>query len=46
MQRHWPPFAWVCFAMCVGVMGTALASPLYPLYQAQWQLQPSHITGI
>lgn len=46
MQRHWPPFAWVCFAMCVGVMGTALASPLYPLYQAHWGLQPSHITGI
>ena len=32
--------------MCVGVMGTALASPLYPLYQAQWGLLPSHITGI
>lgn len=32
--------------MCVGVMGTALASPLYPLYQALWQLQPSHITVI
>ena len=32
--------------MCVGVMGTALASPLYPLYQAQWNLLPSHITGI
>lgn len=32
--------------MCVGVMGTALASPLYPLYQAHWSLQPSHITGI
>ena len=31
--------------MCVGVMGTALASPLYPLYQAHWGLQPSHITG-
>nr|WP_254068171.1 MFS transporter [Acidovorax sp. SRB_14] len=46
MQRHWPAFAWVCFAMCVGVMGTALASPLYPLYQARWGLQPSHITGI
>ena len=46
MQRHWPPFAWVCFAMCVGVMGTALASPLYPLYQAHWSLLPSHITGI
>ena len=46
MQRQWPPFAWVCFAMCVGVMGTALASPLYPLYQARWGLLPSHITGI
>lgn len=46
MQRHWPPFALVCFAMCVGVMGTALASPLYPLYQARWDLLPSHITGI
>ncbi|MDD2846665.1 MAG: MFS transporter [Rhodoferax sp.] len=32
--------------MCVGVMGTALASPLYPLYQARWDLLPSHITGI
>ena len=27
-------------------MGTALASPLYPLYQAHWGLLPSHITGI
>ena len=32
--------------MCVGVMGTALASPLYPIYQQAWQLQPSHITQI
>lgn len=32
--------------MCVGVMGTALASPLYPLYQQAWGLQPSHITQI
>lgn len=32
--------------MCVGVMGTALASPLYPLYQQAWSLQPSHITII
>ena len=32
--------------MCVGVMGTALASPLYPLYQQAWGLQPSHITII
>ena len=27
-------------------MGTALASPLYPIYQAQWHLQPSHITEV
>jgi MFS family permease len=32
--------------MCVGVMGSALASPLYPLYQASWLLQTSDITGI
>jgi len=32
--------------MFVGVMGTALASPLYPLYHDAWQLQPSHITGV
>ena len=46
MKNQWPPYAWVCFAMCVGVMGTALASPLYPIYQAQWHLQPSHITEV
>ncbi|QIL73302.1 MFS transporter [Diaphorobacter sp. HDW4B] len=32
--------------MCVGVMGTALASPLYPIYQAAWKLRPSDITHI
>lgn len=32
--------------MCVGVMGTALASPLYPLYQSAWSLRPSDITRI
>lgn len=32
--------------MCVGVMGTALASPLYPLYQEAWHLRPSDITHI
>ncbi|WP_225861198.1 MFS transporter [Ideonella benzenivorans] len=42
----WTPFARVCFAMCVGVMGTALASPLYPLYQDRWQLQAGDITHI
>lgn len=44
MQFRWTPYPWVCFSMCVGVMGTALASPLYPLYQAAWQLQTSDIT--
>ena len=39
-------FFWICYAMCVGVMGTALASPLYPLYQAAWNLRPSDITHI
>lgn len=42
VQRH--PYLWVCFAMIVGVMGTALASPLYPLYQQAWQLNAGDIT--
>ncbi|MEB5963329.1 MFS transporter [Comamonas testosteroni] len=46
MQSRLSPYAWVCFSMCVGVMGTALASPLYPIYQQAWGLQPSHITQI
>ena len=39
-------FAWVSFAMIVGVMGTALISPLYPLYKDAWHLQPSDISLI
>lgn len=39
-------FFWIGYAMCVGVMGTALASPLYPLYQAAWNLRASDITHI
>lgn len=46
MKESWSPFPWVCFAMCVGVMGTALISPLYPLYQQAWQLQTSDISMI
>src|SRR3954468_6768015 len=46
MSRPWRPFPWICYSMCVGVMGTALASPLYPLYQAAWKLRPSDITQI
>ena len=34
----------VSLALCIGTVGTALASPLYPLYQELWQLLPSHIT--
>lgn len=44
--KRWQPYLWVCLAMCVGVMGTALASPLYPLYQARWDLSASHITQL
>ncbi len=40
----WDPYLWICFAMCVGVMGTALVSPLYPLYQARWDLSAGDIT--
>lgn len=32
--------------MCVGVMGTALISPLYPLYQQAWQLSASDVSVI
>ena len=46
MQTTWRPFAWVSAALCIGTMGTALASPLYPLYQSLWNLQPSEITYI
>ncbi|WP_301362079.1 MFS transporter [Stutzerimonas nitrititolerans] len=46
MRVKWSAFPWVCFAMCVGVMGTALISPLYPLYQEAWQLRTSDISLI
>ena len=46
MKIKWPPFPWVCFAMCVGVMGTALISPLYALYKTAWQLTNSDVTLI
>src|SRR5690606_20630660 len=46
MRFRFTPFAWVSFAMIVGVMGTALISPLYPLYREAWQLQPSDISLI
>jgi len=46
MKLKGSPFAWVSFAMIVGVMGTALISPLYALYKEAWQLQTSDISLI
>ncbi|MGN1055992.1 MAG: MFS transporter, partial [Comamonas sp.] len=46
MKMKLPPFVWVSFAMIVGVMGTALISPLYALYKESWQLQASDISLI
>lgn len=37
---------WVGFGLVVGVMGAALISPLYALYQQAWQLRPSDISLI
>lgn len=46
MKLKGSPFVWVSFAMIVGVMGTALISPLYALYKEAWQLQASDISLI
>ena len=46
MKIKGSPFAWVSFAMIVGVMGTALISPLYAIYQEAWQLQASDVSLI
>lgn len=45
-SHTWRPFIAVSLALCIGTMGTALSSPLYPLYQHSWQLMPSQITYI
>lgn len=44
--KLWRPFILVSLALCIGTIGTALASPLYPIYQQLWQLMPSDITLI
>lgn len=46
IQSQWRPFLMVSLALCIGTIGTALASPLYPIYQELWHLLPSHITYI
>lgn len=45
-NQSWRPFLMVSLALCIGTIGTALASPLYPIYQEIWHLLPSHITYI
>lgn len=45
-SHHWRPFYMVSLALIMGTIGTALASPLYPIYQDLWQLLPSQITYI
>ncbi|WP_057638894.1 MFS transporter [Stenotrophomonas ginsengisoli] len=44
MKPKATPYFWVSYAMIVGVMGTALISPLYALYKELWQLKPSDIS--
>lgn len=46
INTSWQSFLLVSFALCIGTLGTALASPLYPIYQELWHLLPSHITYI
>lgn len=45
-QQSWRPFLMISLALCIGTIGTALASPLYPIYQQLWHLLPSQITYI
>lgn len=42
----WSAFLWVAAALCAGTMGTALISPLFPLYQQAWHFPASTITLI
>ncbi len=46
ITTSWRPFLMVSLALMMGTLGTALASPLYPIYQQLWHLLPSQITYI
>ena len=46
VQPPWRSFLMISLALCMGTIGTALASPLYPIYQQLWHLLPSQITYI
>lgn len=45
-SSNWGVFLWVCAALCVGVMSTALISPLYPIYQTQYGFSNTDISYI
>lgn len=44
--KIWQSFILISLSLCIGTLGTALASPLYPIYQELWQLLPSQITQL
>src|SRR5690606_4524447 len=46
ITTSWRPFLMVSLALMMGTIGTALASPLYPIYQQLWHLLPSQLTYI
>lgn len=46
-SRHLPrPDLWVGAFMIIIIMGTALVSPLYPLYQRAWDLTAGEVTRL
>ncbi|UYO93272.1 MFS transporter [Pollutimonas sp. M17] len=44
--NRWGGFMAVAFALTMGFATSSLPSPLYPIYQADWRLQPSELTYI
>lgn len=46
LLNRWGGFMAVAFALTMGFATSSLPSPLYPLYQADWRLQPSELTYI
>lgn len=44
--NRWGGFMAVAFALTMGFATSSLPSPLYPIYQVDWRLQPSELTYI
>jgi MFS family permease len=44
--NRWGGFTAVAFALAMGFSTSSLPSPLYPIYQMDWRLQPSELTYI